>query len=290
MNTPDIVCPSCHRANAAPTILRPRGLDVRQCSGCSMVFLGTRPDTFEADLYAYYGSRIGLPREQVYRDINRPRLGEILRRLDRSSSGRSLLDVGCGAGQWVDFASEHGWTALGIDLSREAIALATSLGAPADCIDFFDDSFDGRQFSAITMWELIEHVPEPGMFVERAASLLRDDGVLVMSTPNFGSLDRRRLGEEWHPFHPEHLLYFSPATFRALLERSFEHVQIETRGMSLARRGASREQQKTHMQDLRAGISSSPAKRLAKRVFDRTLRHVPLGSTLVAWASGPRRV
>jgi 2-polyprenyl-3-methyl-5-hydroxy-6-metoxy-1,4-benzoquinol methylase len=84
------------------------------------------------------------------------------------------------------------------------------------------------------MFELIEHVPSPRAFLERAAQVLVPGGVLFMSTPNFACLDRRLLGGSWTTIHAEHLSYFTPKTLRRLLRDvgTFDDVAISTRNAS----------------------------------------------------------
>lgn len=286
-SVPTSVCPSCGSSRVVPSKVQPPELPLRECRDCGLAFLAAQPDSFDSKLYSYYRSRMGLPKDQVYSSLNRPRLAQVLAKLSKTSD-RSLLDVGCGAGQWVSFASESGWRAKGLDLSAEAIELARSLGADAERLDFFDGSLDGSKFGAVTMWELLEHVPRPQTFIERAAQLLTPDGTLALSTPNFDSLGRRWHGPNWLAFYSEHVVYLRPETLRALLLRSFKKVEIESRGITLAPRRATRQEQRAVQQTMRESVASSRSRQLAKSVADRVLRHVLVGEGLVAWASHPR--
>jgi SAM-dependent methyltransferase len=207
------------------------GLVLLRCSRCSHVYLDGWATEFIGDLYAYYSVRIGKSREHVYDPLNTKRQRELLDWLGTRTSGRRLLDVGCGEGQLVCTASEAGWDALGIDLAKGAITIAQSFGVRCLEEDFFAPSLDGERFDVITMTELIEHVPSPGRFLRRAGDLLNPGGLLYITTPNFASLARRIMGGAWHPIHPEHLSYFTPDVLCDLgaREAGLEVMFAETR-------------------------------------------------------------
>lgn len=266
-------------------------LRVRRCGQCKQAFLEAWSTDFDAEMYDYYSARRNWPRARVHPPANEPRLGEILASLSSECVGRSLLDVGCGAGQWVHFADTHGWSARGIDLSTSAIAVARAQGAPAEHLDFFSPDLDGLRFDAITMWELIEHVASAGAFFDRAAGLLAPGGTLVVSTPNFAGLGRRLLGQRWPALDRQHLLYFEPTTLRERLESRFADVRIESRGLPVPTKRTASGVKSAHRQAqaaARAQVAASPALRAVKRVADATLKHALVGETLVAWARGPR--
>lgn len=207
------------------------GLVLLRCSRCSHVYLDGWATEFVVDLYSYYSLRVGETREQAYNPLNTKRQRELLDWLATRTSGRRLLDVGCGEGQLVCTASEAGWDALGIDLAKGAITIAQSFGVNCVEEDFFAPSLEGERFDVITMTELIEHVPGPGRFLRRARDLLNPGGLLYITTPNFASLARRLMGGAWHPIHPEHLSYFTPGVLRNLAAREagLELMFAETR-------------------------------------------------------------
>lgn len=225
-------CPGCgstHRryvfnaGHANGTVLR-----VRRCLNCGLVHLATRLPVFEEELYSYYEGYMGRPRSEIYAELNTRRQRELLGWLSTFVSGRDLLDVGCGTGHLVDTALDTGWHARGIDLAVPAIEICASHALPCERVDFFDAVFDETRFDVIVMSELIEHVPNPRDFLVRACDLLQPDGILYLTTPNFGALSRRLAGEYWRPIHPEHLSYFDVASFRRLAASTglrIEHIQ-----------------------------------------------------------------
>jgi 2-polyprenyl-3-methyl-5-hydroxy-6-metoxy-1,4-benzoquinol methylase len=228
-------CIACNAA-AASVVLRgatPRsqGCALLRCSQCGHVYLDGWGTAFDRELYAYYARRVGKTREEVYDEMNTRRQRDLLDWLGARTTGRRLLDVGCGQGQFVDTASSAGWRAFGIDLAKDAIAIARSFGVECREEDFFASTLDGERFDVITMTELIEHVPAPGRFLQRARELLGPGGLLYLTTPNFSSLSRRIMGGEWYPVLPEHLSYFTPRVLceLAVKDAGLELVSAETR-------------------------------------------------------------
>jgi 2-polyprenyl-3-methyl-5-hydroxy-6-metoxy-1,4-benzoquinol methylase len=283
-------CPNCGGA-PVPKPLLGDPLKVLRCGECRQAFLEAWSTDFDAEMYDYYSARLNWPKARVHPRVNEPRLGEILASLSSECVGRRMLDVGCGAGQWVHFADTHGWSARGIDLSTSAVAVARAQGAPAEHLDFFSPDLDGLRFDAITMWELIEHVANAGAFFDRAADLLAPHGTLVVSTPNFAGLGRRWLGQRWPALDRQHLLYFEPTTLRERLESRFAEVRMESRGLYVpTRRSASgiKSAPRQAQAAARAQVAGSPALRAVKRLADATLRRALVGETLVAWARRPR--
>jgi 2-polyprenyl-3-methyl-5-hydroxy-6-metoxy-1,4-benzoquinol methylase len=257
------------------------------------------------ELYGYYDL---LSEEDVtrrYSPENRTRQQELLKALEGYTRGRRLLDVGCGLGQLLETAKDEGWDAVGIDLSETAILLCHRRGLSAFNTDFFHGSLDEQRFDVIVMSELIEHVPSPQRFLKRAEELLEDDGVLYLTTPNFGSLARRMLGETWSMIHPEHIGYFERSTLRkmASAETSLREIRIDTnniapstfvawlrrRGTQTARTAAEvhRETRRGLDQQLRGVVHQSRVLGASQDLLNHAISRTGLGDTLVAWLQKP---
>lgn len=143
-----------------------------------------------------------------------------LRELGGLRPGR-LLDIGCGKGHFLAAARELGWEVSGIDSSESAAASARQLyGLQILVGDVADEAIPGAPFDAITMWHVLEHVPDPTLVVARARELLRPGGRLVVSVPNVASLQARVFGRHWfHLDRQRHVFHFTPRALRTLLER-----------------------------------------------------------------------
>ncbi|HLB67057.1 MAG TPA: class I SAM-dependent methyltransferase [Thermoplasmata archaeon] len=159
------------------------------------------------------------------------KLGRIL----ELSAGRDVLDVGCiGGDPGVDISrTSHSQIAararscVGIDTLESEVERWRKEGYDVVGADAEAFSFD-RKFDVIVAADLIEHLGNPGRFLQRAAAHLRSDGRLCIVTPNAGSLNtavKGILGMRV-AINPEHTCWFDRTTLRQLLERyGFEVVE-----------------------------------------------------------------
>lgn len=281
--------------------------DVRRCRSCGFVYLSSWEKSLaEADaLYDYYRGLTVADLNRRHSPENRARQRKLLKELARHTNGRSLLDVGCGDGQLLRTARDQGWDAFGIDLSAGAIRLCQELGLQATQTDFFDSSLDGRRFDVIVMSELLEHVPSPQRFLQRAKDLLADRGVLYLTTPNFGSLARRLLREDWSVIHAEHIGYLERSTLRSMAVEGagFREIRIDANNVAPSTlvawwrgRGATpagsvseahREMRRGLDQRLRRAFRQSPLLTISKDLVNLLVSRAGLGDTLVAWFQKP---
>jgi len=151
---------------------------------------------------------------------NRSRVRTLRRLAPRAST---LLDVGCGPGFFVEQARAGGLSACGLEVSPFAARYGRDeLGLPIaqGMLDADGLARCGRRFDVITLWDVIEHLPDPTGAVELLAERLAPDGVLALSTGDVRSLAARVSGRRWHLYNlPEHLWFFTEDALRRILER-----------------------------------------------------------------------
>ena len=85
---------------------------------------------------------------------------------------------------------------------------------------------DHSSWNAITMFEVLEHVDNPILMIQRATDLLSPGGVIYLTTPNYFSIDRLILGSKWNVFHPEHVVYFSTKGLVRLVAQHEPRLQL----------------------------------------------------------------
>jgi 2-polyprenyl-3-methyl-5-hydroxy-6-metoxy-1,4-benzoquinol methylase len=148
------------------------------------------------------------------------------------AAARPLLDVGCGDGAFLDAARAEGWRARGLEIAvgaargvagRHPVAVGTLRAlAPA------------AELGAVTFWDVLEHLPDPGAEVAEAAARLARGGVLAASMPNAAGTEAVLAGSAWR-YHDlaayGHLVHLGPRQLAALMTRAgLEVVHRETRG------------------------------------------------------------
>ncbi len=132
------------------------------------------------------------------------------RHLPDPKPGSRLLDIGCGAGDFLVLAGALGWDAEGVDTDAKAVGVATSRGLRVRCGSL--DEFDNvrSRFHAITLRHVIEHVHDPIEILKKCYRLLTADGVLWVETPNIDSEGHRIYGRHWRELDaPRHLMLFN---------------------------------------------------------------------------------
>ncbi|MGE0873763.1 MAG: class I SAM-dependent methyltransferase [Burkholderiales bacterium] len=275
------------------------GLDLYCCNDCRTVYLGAYSDEYVDELYDYYRTLRSKSKGELFDPATRLSYERVLALFARHGGGNRVLDVGCGIGGFVDAALSNGYSAEGIDLSHPAVEVAMGVGLPVSRSDFFSADIQMASRDVVTLFEVIEHVPQPVAFLRRAEEVVKPGGLVYITTPNFGSLDRRILGAEWKAIHPEHLTYFTPSTLLAAVHAgtSLEVVRVETRNVSaqllehagslLGWRRGRREEVATGNAitatepQLRARMAASPGLSLLKRTINAVLDATSLGETIV---------
>jgi SAM-dependent methyltransferase len=140
--------------------------------------------------------------------------------------GKRVLDIACGTGFGMRIISESGAKEIfATDMSIDA--LMTSRGVrPVNAFLFRSDGtqlpFEDGTFDVVTSFETVEHIPNYKDFVADLRRVLKDDGVMIMSTPN-AHYTRPVDGK---PINPFHIYEFTPEEFRALLEPQFSNVEL----------------------------------------------------------------
>ena len=130
-----------------------------------------------------------------------------------------VLDVGCGAGGNLQSLQEQGWHVFGIEISDVAAAHARDLlHADIHTGILASAPFPPKSFDLILMSHSLEHLPSPADALSRVHSLLKDDGLLVVTVPNVNSLEYKLFGRWWFQLDPpRHFYHFDKSTLSGLL-------------------------------------------------------------------------
>lgn len=166
--------------------------------------------------------------------LNFERRIRVLKMLAPDLASADLLDIGCAYGYFLQTVAPHIRRASGIDISATAIDYAVNrLNLDAVAHDYLTFNL-GRKVDIITMWDTIEHLKRPDLYIHKAAQDLHAGGLLAITTGDSGSLNARLRGKSWRMIHPPtHLHYFSTDTLCALLaSHGFEVVHISHPGNS----------------------------------------------------------
>lgn len=213
-------CPVCEAPPGLQSIQFCKGSLVhRGCQSCGMVCINPRPERSWLDgHYQMLADEYFLDPAKLESDFRPGRFDVEFEALG-PTPGR-LLDVGCADGAFVKEARDRGIDAIGIDIMASAVEHGRSVHAlDLEYGDFTDGHLDPASFDTVTMWATVEHLANPGTYLDQAYRVLRPYGRLAMTVPNMKSLTQRLLGHRDRYVCVEHLNYFPPTTFTTLVVR-----------------------------------------------------------------------
>lgn len=235
MSTNDASCPVCqHEESKRLHRLNKGKLEV--CDVCHVVFFTPMPT--QQELSAFYNdgyhdnfsqSRMagGSFAEIRYQSLEKLLTAHAPSLINRPN--RSILDVGCGTGDFLYAAKRAKWNITGTELAQNAAQKANQkldnsvLEGDILSLDLPIDSYD-----LVTSYHVIEHLLDPVGMLQRCYQLLSSQGVLFVETPNISSLGARIRGSKWsHIIPPEHIVYFSPDSLRYALQKAgFDRIVV----------------------------------------------------------------
>ncbi len=134
----------------------------------------------------------------------------------------NLLEVGCATGVALKVAQNRGWKVFGVEINEKAAQMAKEL-IKTDVIqvgNLNDNMFPNEFFSLVTLFDVIEHIPQPVDFLKLLWKKIIPGGGILFVTPNINTLSFTILKEKWPHFVQEHLLLYSPQSMNQLLKET----------------------------------------------------------------------
>jgi 2-polyprenyl-3-methyl-5-hydroxy-6-metoxy-1,4-benzoquinol methylase len=221
-------CPICNKPltnkmRAEDYVVSNEVFDLLSCTFCDLLCTDINPNQ---DFSRYYESPeyhshvqtgTGLI-SSLYNLVKRHTLKTKRRLINRQLvKPGSILDIGCGTGDFLLTMQKAGWHVTGSEPSDKArIQAETKLGQPIHSdIKLIDAKFD-----VITLWHVLEHIPDLQNTFNRITELLTQNGTLIIAVPNHKSFDARYYKEHWAGLDvPRHLWHFSPKSLSQLTNR-----------------------------------------------------------------------
>ncbi|MDR0551585.1 MAG: class I SAM-dependent methyltransferase [Spirochaetaceae bacterium] len=203
------------------------GFSFVKCCKCGLVRQNPPGDPASVleryNKYDYLGYE--LQNEMRFFNLERVSLIDIgLPSIEKVLFGRGqnkFLDVGCATGALLNFMRGRGWQVAGVEISRAQAAFARNeRGLDVRPLPLEDAGFAAGSFDVIHAAHLIEHLVRPDTFVRKAAELLNQDGLFIITTPNIDGFQARLFGHKWRSAIYDHLYLFSRSTLSTLLVKN----------------------------------------------------------------------
>jgi SAM-dependent methyltransferase len=203
-----------------------------RCEQCGLMYLRERPEpeeiaSFYPAEYLPYKKAIEDERWKLMRWMRRRNISKYRRVIEDYAAHVPgvVLDVGCSTGIFLSEMQRRGWKAYGVELSPSAAEYANThfglnvLPGTLDDMEILD-----KTLTAVTFWDVLEHIPDPQGTLSRVHGLLEDNGIVVITVPNTSSWDRSLFGRYWIGYDaPRHFNVFpKPVLTELLVAAGFE--------------------------------------------------------------------
>ncbi len=226
-----LTCPVCGSASLSPHLtcidhaLTKEKFTLKKCSGCSLLITSPRPE--DANLLRYYQfadyiSHSGKSRSTITTRLYRLAQTITLRwkrnLIQQEFKTGRILDVGCGAGIFLNAMKRKGWEINGTEPS--AIARENAERLLQQPVFQSLEVLPEKKFDVITLWHVLEHIADLPVTMQQIKRLLKPGGVLYIGLPNYNSFDAQKYGAYWAGYDvPRHLWHFNTQSMTAFLKK-----------------------------------------------------------------------
>ena len=192
----------------------PLTFNVMKCSKCGLVCVNPYPENL-VDYYDAY------QKGNLKDDALLFLLPDRVKKIKKLKNSGKILDIGCGKGEFLFNMSREGWDVYGCDFYPYVCDLAKKKFGLKNIYndDFLHVNFPEKSFDVITLWHVLEHLARPMETLKKINQLLKDDGVLIIESPDFSSIQSRFFKDKWFSLDvPRHLFQFSPKVLGKRIE------------------------------------------------------------------------
>jgi len=228
-------CPVCQSAERSFFLAR-QGLDIWRCNHCSHRYQHPRISFEKAsELYSDDKTSSDIYTQPIQKDIDRIKYQYGIDLIDQLNppARKRMMDIGCGAGVFLEVASSNGWdTCVGIDANNRYAEIYQE----ASGIQFIQSSFEslnheklGTNYDCITLWNVLEHLFDLHSIIMSIKKMLKPGGLLFIMVPNVESMASRLIRDKSATFNWKHVCHFSVDSLKKLMElHELKCVHMET--------------------------------------------------------------
>jgi 2-polyprenyl-3-methyl-5-hydroxy-6-metoxy-1,4-benzoquinol methylase len=219
-------CPLCQSTSIAPFLsvkdytVSQQEFNLVTCMSCSFTFTNPRPAAdaiqqfYKSEKYISHSGGSTRLIDRLYRIARNYTLKWKLQMINQYAQEKTILDYGCGTGNFLSYLKHNGWDTIGVEPAEDARRKANENGivAHSNLTDI------NQVFSIITLWHVLEHVHTLTTTLSEIKKRLNVSGTIFIAVPNYKSADAQHYQEHWAAFDaPRHLWHFNQKTMTRLL-------------------------------------------------------------------------
>ena len=199
--------------------------NIRECTQCNFKFTSPRPSQdaigpyYQSEAYISHSDSTAGVINKLYHAVRRKTLADKVHLINQLHPKGSLLDIGCGTGNFLKACTDAGWLTKGVEAdpaARQKAVQTSGCEVQADLLQ----AYKGKRFDVITLWHVLEHLHQLEESLLKIKGMMAKEAVLVIAVPNSGSFDARFYRQYWAAYDvPRHLYHFSPDTLSKLLAK-----------------------------------------------------------------------
>lgn len=230
----EIVCVGC-LSKSKTFFGKKNGFNVYKCSNCRMLSLYKKPKTldkvYNSEYFSGGSGGFGYVNYDEDKEPMRDSFKKYLELIKNISNKKGkLFDVGAATGFFMSLAMEDGFEVSGVEYSDFAANKGRDKGFDIKTGTLEKLNIQENAYDVVSMLDVIEHMPDPEIDIKIVQKMLKKDGLVIINTPDSGSLYARIMGINWHlVVPPEHIHYFNERGIKELLLRNGLDVLTVTR-------------------------------------------------------------
>jgi 2-polyprenyl-3-methyl-5-hydroxy-6-metoxy-1,4-benzoquinol methylase len=221
-------CPICKEKSFENSIIckdysvSKESFAITKCKGCGLLLTNPRPDEsvignyYESEDYISHSDKANNLINLLYKTVRYFTLRNKRKTLERLTSTHSILDYGCGTGDFISHCKDKGWETTGVEPNAKARQIA--IDKVGDTVYPDSSHIEKKQtFGVITLWHVLEHVHDINNLLKTLKKRLEKNGYMIIAVPNNDSYDAYKYKEHWAAYDvPRHLYHFNQQNIKQL--------------------------------------------------------------------------
>ena len=232
-------CPLCTSEQFNPTIeskdftVSGETFNIVCCNQCGFLITNPRPQPdelgkyYESEEYVSHANTSNSIVNSIYKVARNFTLKWKYKLISKAPLKKTILDYGCGTGEFLNYCKKHGWEIEGVEPNSKARTQATEINEQPINTSLTELK-STTKFEVITLWHVLEHIPDLNETFTQLKQVLDDKGFMLIAVPNCNSYDAQLFKSNWAAYDlPRHLYHFTQnSMLRMMKNHGMEIVEV----------------------------------------------------------------